>query len=106
MRQCLADGLQVADEVIVDGDSQDVQPGCDRLETTGGGVSVTLPEKAALDLDAATSGGGVRSDFAVDGATGRQQLKGRINGGGPLLFLRTNGGGIEVTRAESAVSRN
>ena len=80
--------------------------GACRLSTSGGGVSVTLPEKAAVDLDASTSGGDVRSDLAVDGTKRRDHVKGRVNGGGPLLELRTSGGNIRVTSAGAAVSSN
>jgi DUF4097 and DUF4098 domain-containing protein YvlB len=75
-----------------------------RLSTSGGSVSVMLPEKAAVDLDAATSGGSVRSDFSVDGTRRASSLKGRINGGGPLLYLRTSGGGVRVTSARQSAA--
>jgi DUF4097 and DUF4098 domain-containing protein YvlB len=75
-----------------------------RLSTSGGSVTVSLPETAALDLDASTSGGGVHSDFSVDGTRSRNHLKGRINGGGPLLYLHTSGGGVHVTSMRQSAS--
>jgi hypothetical protein len=69
--------------------------------TSGGGISVTMASNAAFQLDASTSGGNVHSDFTVIGAvndTGRNSLRGTVNGGGPLLHLRTSGGGIRIHR--------
>ena len=69
-----------------------------KLSTSGGGVTVALGGSVAIDLDARASGGGVSSDIPVT-ILGRQdddQLKGKINGGGPTLTLRTSGGGIRL----------
>jgi serine/threonine protein kinase len=68
------------------------------LKTIGGGVTVRLPETAAVTLDAHTQGGTVKSDLPVltQGATGRDALRGTINGGGPSLKLETMGGNIQV----------
>ncbi len=79
------------------------QPGkkC-RLSTTGGGVIVSLPNSIAMDLDAETSGGSVISDFPVTaqikGEIKRSVLKGKINGGGPVMYLRTSGGNIHIEK--------
>ncbi len=73
-----------------------------RLSTSGGGITVTLPAGAAVALDAATSGGHVESDFDVSGVDlrkKRRDARGEINGGGPLLHLRTSGGSIHVKQA-------
>lgn len=70
------------------------------LSTSGGGVRVTVPKSAAFHLDAATSGGGVRAEGLTitlnGGARGRDKLAGDVNGGGPVLKLRSSGGGISV----------
>ena len=70
------------------------------LGTSGGDVNVTVDKTAAFRLDAATSGGRVRADGLTitldDGGTGRSHLSGNVNGGGPLLKLRTSGGSIRV----------
>ena len=70
------------------------------LGTSGGDVRVTVDKAAAFQLDAATSGGGVRADGLTitldDGGSGRSHLSGKVNGGGPLLKLRTSGGSIKV----------
>jgi hypothetical protein len=70
--------------------------------TSGGGIEVEMPSNAAFELDASTSGGGVHSDFTVFGAVNdseRHALRGTVNGGGPLLHLRTSGGGIRIHKA-------
>jgi DUF4097 and DUF4098 domain-containing protein YvlB len=69
-----------------------------RLSTSGGSITVELADTLRVDLDAATSGGGVSTDFFVIGATDRHSLRAAINGGGPLLQLRTSGGGLHIQK--------
>ncbi len=68
------------------------------LSTSGGGILVYLSKDVKADIDARSSGGGVHSDvpITVQGAFGEGKLTGKLNGGGPLLTLRTSGGGIEL----------
>jgi hypothetical protein len=76
------------------------QPGeaC-RLSTSGGSINVELAGNVHVDVDASTSGGGVSTDFPVAGASrDGQSLRASINGGGPLLHLRTSGGGIHIQK--------
>ncbi|MEO7675576.1 MAG: DUF4097 family beta strand repeat-containing protein [Verrucomicrobiota bacterium] len=75
-------------------------PGDVTLSTAGGGITVRVPTDAALNLDAETSGGGVSSDLPVtmEGKKERSRLKGTINGGGPVVHLRSSGGGIGVKK--------
>jgi len=70
---------------------------CD-LSTSGGGISVYLAPGIKADIDARTSGGEVESDLpiTVQGAIGEGKLQGKLNGGGPLLRLRTSGGDIRL----------
>ena len=74
--------------------------GDSRLSTSGGGVTVELASSIGAELDAHSSGGGVHSDVpvTVQGSQDDDSLRGRINGGGPRLVLRTSGGGISVRR--------
>ncbi len=71
------------------------------LSTSGGSVKVTLDRTAAFRLDAATSGGSVNAEGLTitiqHSNRGRTQLAGAVNGGGPLLKLRSSGGDIAVT---------
>ncbi len=71
-----------------------------RLGTSGGKVTVAVEKSAAFDLDASTSGGDVSATgltITIDkGGVGRSRLAGKVNGGGPLLKLRTSGGNIRI----------
>ena len=70
------------------------------LSTSGGSVRVAIDKSAAFRLDAATSGGDVHAAGLTirieNGGLGKSRLVGDVNGGGPLLKLRTSGGGIDV----------
>jgi hypothetical protein len=78
-----------------------------RLNTSGGSINVSLDKDIHMDLDASTSGGRVWTDFPVPSTSGSKQgdrdrhqseLHAPLNGGGPLLYLHTSGGGISVRR--------
>lgn len=73
------------------------------LKTSAGGITVTLPADSAVQLDASTTAGSVKSDLPVpvtsSSAGIRGSLKGPVNGGGPLLKLRTSAGSIRVKKA-------
>ena len=70
------------------------------LSTSGGSVRVAVDKSAAFRLDASTSGGDVHAAGLTirleSGGLGKSRLVGDVNGGGPLLKLRTSGGGIDV----------
>jgi len=70
------------------------------LGTSGGRVRVKVDKGAAFELDASTSGGDVEADGLTitieHGGAGRSRLAGKVNGGGPLLRLRSSGGDIVV----------
>jgi hypothetical protein len=72
------------------------------LSTSGGSVRVGVDKTAAFKLEASTSGGDVDADgltLTVESSNrNRSKLAGTVNGGGPLLKLRSSGGGI-VLRA-------
>ena len=71
-----------------------------RLGTSGGKVTAVVEKSVAFDLDASTSGGDVSATgmtITIDkGGVGRSRLAGKVNGGGPLLKLRTSGGNIRI----------
>jgi len=75
------------------------------LQTSGlGKIDVTLSPKAAVNIDAETQGS-ISSDidfqdidFQVKGPLTEHRLKGTINGGGPLLKLRTSLGEIRLKK--------
>ena len=70
------------------------------LETSGGNVTAYLLEDIAVDVDARTRGGRMSTDIpvttVVQGKVSKNELQGAINGGGPLLKLRTFGGSIRL----------
>jgi len=72
------------------------------FDTSGGSITITLTGKAALDVDARTSGGRVSTDLpvvaVVQGEQKKHELRGKINGGGPLLTARTSGGNVRLEK--------
>ncbi|OYU98524.1 MAG: hypothetical protein CFE26_27435 [Verrucomicrobiales bacterium VVV1] len=72
------------------------------LSTSGGRVKATVESKAAFQLDASTSGGDVEAaGFTIKiekGGVGKSRLNGAVNGGGPLLKLRSSGGDIILSQ--------
>jgi hypothetical protein len=70
------------------------------LSTSGGNVRATVGQDTGFHLAASTSGGEVRANgitITIDhGGVGKSSLSGDVNGGGPILELRTSGGDIEV----------
>ncbi len=68
------------------------------LSTSGGHVKVAVVPDAGFMLDAATSGGRVNAvGLTIElTETTRSRLAGKVNGGGPLLKLRTSGGHIDI----------
>jgi DUF4097 and DUF4098 domain-containing protein YvlB len=72
------------------------------FKTSGGGITVVLGEKVAVDIDARTSGGRVTSDLpvvsVVQGEQKKNELQGKINGGGPLITAHTSGGSVHLRK--------
>jgi DUF4097 and DUF4098 domain-containing protein YvlB len=70
------------------------------LRTGDGNVRMRLPDKLGADLDAHTGDGQVRVDFPVTTSTAGQEnaVRGKINGGGISIELRTGDGDIHVEK--------
>jgi hypothetical protein len=70
------------------------------LSTSGGDVDVELVKGTGFQLDASTSGGDVNASGLTitieKGGTGKSKLVGAVNGGGPLLKLRSSGGDVTI----------
>ena len=70
--------------------------------TSGGNITVTLAAGVAVEVDAHTSGGHVSSDFpvvtVVQGEQKKTELRGKINGGGPLISAHTSGGNVRLAK--------
>src|SRR6266496_3934042 len=66
------------------------------LETSGGGIQVSLDPSVGLRIDA--SGNSVKADLpiTVSGEMSRGKLHGNLGGGGELLRLHTSGGGVRI----------
>ena len=73
-----------------------------KLQTSGGGIRITLAENIKFDVDAKTSGGGIKTDhpISLQGEISSSVLRGKVNGGGPLMYLRTSGGSIYLKKKE------
>lgn len=69
------------------------------IRTGDGNVHVRLPDKFAADVDAHTGDGHVRSDLAITATSASENdLRGKLNGGGQPLSIRTGDGTIEIRR--------
>lgn len=78
--------------------SEQPQGDC-RLTTSGGSVTVRLADHLALDLSAHGSKNRVKCDFDLTSQTkNNKSLSGKLNGGGPELYLRTSGGSVQILR--------
>lgn len=72
--------------------------GDSELTTSGGTVRIYLADGIALNVDANGGDDGVYSDFPIDGRTeAEHSLRGKLNGGGPRLYVRATGG-VEIER--------
>jgi hypothetical protein len=71
-----------------------------KITANGGGIDLRLGGSVAATIDAAWTSGGIVNDFALTkkGSSKDNQLKGDINGGGPVITLRTNGGSIHLNK--------
>jgi hypothetical protein len=70
------------------------------LRTGDGHIRVALPESFAAELDAHTGDGRITLDIpvTVSGAVGGREVRGKLNGGGMTLSLRTGDGSISVAK--------
>lgn len=71
-----------------------------RLETGDGGVSLEVPQTLAADVDLHTSDGHIDLDMPVttEGKLQQNEIRGKLNGGGNLLTIRTGDGSIHLKR--------
>ena len=68
-----------------------------RCETTNGRIEVVVPRNFAGDVDAGTTNGSISTDLPINTTrTGRNSLRGTINGGGTPVRLHTTNGGIAI----------
>jgi len=69
-----------------------------RVETDDAGLEVAIPRNLAADLDARTGDGRIHFDLpvTVNGRLDPHVIRGRLNGGGPALHLRTGDGTLTL----------
>lgn len=70
-----------------------------KLTTNRGNITASLPQDYAFDLKAVSPTDGVRYNYdgALKGEIKNKKIDAAVNGGGPLLSLKTYGGQIEIT---------
>ncbi len=70
------------------------------LHTSDGSIVLRVPANFAADLDAHTGDGRISSDLPlmVSGVSSQSQLRGKLNGGGGVLELRTGDGNISLRK--------
>jgi len=68
------------------------------IHTSDGGVEARLPEDLAAELYAHTGDGHIQLDMPVmvSGSIERSRIRGKLNGGGPLLEITTGDGSIRI----------
>jgi hypothetical protein len=72
-----------------------------KITANDGGIDLRLGPSVAATIDAACTAGSVMSDLvltAKKGSTNSNQLKGDLNGGGPIVVLRATKGGIHLSK--------
>lgn len=68
------------------------------VQTGSGNVTLHLPSNAAFELNAQTSSGSidVNREITMSGQINKHHIRGKVNGGGTLLTLRTGSGDIQI----------
>ena len=76
-----------------------------RLETGDGNVSLEVPGDLAANVDLHTSDGHIDLDLPVttEGHTRENEVRGKLNGGGSSLIIRTGDGSIHLRKGTGSV---
>jgi DUF4097 and DUF4098 domain-containing protein YvlB len=71
-----------------------------RVRSGDGRITLRIPENFAADLDAHTGDGKITVELPVmaSGSIGTSEIRGKLNGGGEKLLLRTGDGAIRIVR--------
>lgn len=75
------------------------RPGSDwKIHTSSGSVTLVIPHDVPFDLNARTGSGGIDVDHPVTlkGALSRNQLTGKVRGGGMLVAVQSGSGSISI----------
>lgn len=77
-----------------------------RVTSGDGAVAISLPAESAFTLDAQTGAGGVQCEFPIEGSSTDQLVggtfSGMVNGGGPVLTVRSRTGNIQIFASRQA----
>jgi putative adhesin len=77
-----------------------------RLTSSGGSIELALPGSAAVDVEARTSAGRIKTNLPLQlTRADDEHLEGKLNGGGSPVVLRTSGGDITVNSTSSNTAR-
>jgi DUF4097 and DUF4098 domain-containing protein YvlB len=71
------------------------------VETTNGGVNLSIPDGYNADLETRTLNGGFRTDFPITiqgELTARNGISTTLGSGGPPVRVRTTNGGLKINR--------
>jgi hypothetical protein len=71
------------------------------VQTSNGGVRLSVPENYSARLEASTNNGGLNSDFPVTAVgPGRRprEIEATLGGGGAPIRVRTSNGGVKITK--------
>jgi DUF4097 and DUF4098 domain-containing protein YvlB len=113
IRAHTGDGSMTIDGVLTDVDARSgdghvdltARPGSKMANgwlthTSDGHIEVRLPQDFAAELYAHTGDGHIQLDFpiTVSGSMERSRIRGKLNGGGPLLEITTGDGSIRIGR--------
>ncbi len=73
-----------------------------KIESSGGGISVSVDPNVDLAIDASTSGGSVRTDIPVKivGKVKGSSIKGTLGKGGETLYVHTSGGSVTISAVD------
>ena len=70
--------------------------------TTNGSITVLLPKDINADLEAKTKNGKIYTEYPITmfGEISKKHITGKINNGGPLIYIGTTNGGIEILESK------
>lgn len=67
-----------------------------KFTTNSGSMTIKMANDIDININAKTSEGKIKTAFEVNGEQTKRKLKGKINNGGPELYLRTTDGKITI----------
>jgi hypothetical protein len=76
-----------------------------RIQSSGGGITVSVDPSVDLAIDASTSGGSVRTDIPVKiiGKVSGSSIRGTLGKGGETLYVHTSGGSVSIGASDGSI---